>query len=411
MIRAASWLCPSAAATAARSSRGVSSNGAAAAAVSAARRAVARSPSQIAAVATMWATGLSESSVVRYRASLSVFFAWCVREKIIVANPVTAVRVPKSSAETTEMLPFTKDELEEAYQQWSALDQRLADILLVLGWTGLRWSEARAARVGDVMQVPTPGLVVRRSAPEGVGTKSAKGRRSRRVPLANRILPIVTALTAGKQPGDLLLTTSRGARLHRSAVLRAVKWQQTGHGRRLYDLRHTAACLWLARGVDPGTVQEWMGHESIATTDIYLHFLGIGATAAGLERLNAARGAPGGHRAKRRANHSGETRAILAAFSQVRTGFAGGGAEGIRTPDLLIANETRYQLRHSPGSERAETVAPASTGLRIAADASAVDDLGRLDRRLSVVRRAALRVGHRLRVRPVVAGREDTVGA
>ena len=24
------------------------------------------------------------------------------------------------------------------------------------------------------------------------------------------------------------------------------------------------------------------------------------------------------------------------------------GAEGIRTPGLLIANETRYQLRHSP---------------------------------------------------------------
>ncbi len=29
---------------------------------------------------------------------------------------------------------------------------------------------------------------------------------------------------------------------------------------------------------------------------------------------------------------------------------ASGGAEGIRTPDLLIANETRYQLRHSPRS-------------------------------------------------------------
>ena len=25
-----------------------------------------------------------------------------------------------------------------------------------------------------------------------------------------------------------------------------------------------------------------------------------------------------------------------------------GGVEGNRTPDLLIANETRYQLRHSP---------------------------------------------------------------
>jgi hypothetical protein len=31
---------------------------------------------------------------------------------------------------------------------------------------------------------------------------------------------------------------------------------------------------------------------------------------------------------------------------------AWGGARGIRTPDLLIANETRYQLRHSPGAER-----------------------------------------------------------
>ena len=29
-----------------------------------------------------------------------------------------------------------------------------------------------------------------------------------------------------------------------------------------------------------------------------------------------------------------------------------GGAKGIRTPDLLIANETRYQLRHSPVCER-----------------------------------------------------------
>ena len=28
--------------------------------------------------------------------------------------------------------------------------------------------------------------------------------------------------------------------------------------------------------------------------------------------------------------------------------LSGGGAKGIRTPDLLVANETRYQLRHSP---------------------------------------------------------------
>ena len=82
------------------------------------------------------------------------------------------------------------------------------------------------------------------------------------------------------------MTTAGGARLHRSAILRTLHWSEASQGRRLHDLRHTAACLWLARGVDPGTVQAWMGHESIATTNRYLHFLGSSADKAGLDRLN-----------------------------------------------------------------------------------------------------------------------------
>ncbi len=171
------------------------------------------------------------------------------------------------------MQPWAEDELEEVYLGWREQNPHLADILLVLAWTGLRWGEARALRVEDVMQVPTPGLLVRRSAPEGVGIKATKGRRSRRVPVADRVLPIIRRLSLAKQPSDLLLTTAGGAQLHRSAVLRSVKWTRTGQGRRLHDLRHTAACLWLARSVDPGTVRAWLGHESIATTDRYLHFL------------------------------------------------------------------------------------------------------------------------------------------
>lgn len=31
-----------------------------------------------------------------------------------------------------------------------------------------------------------------------------------------------------------------------------------------------------------------------------------------------------------------------------------GGAKGTRTPDLLVANETRYQLRHSPADRWAD---------------------------------------------------------
>src|SRR6188472_616675 len=32
------------------------------------------------------------------------------------------------------------------------------------------------------------------------------------------------------------------------------------------------------------------------------------------------------------------------------------GAKGIRTPDLLVANETRYQLRHSPSTDPRRSV-------------------------------------------------------
>lgn len=167
---------------------------------------------------------------------------------------------------------------------------------------------ARSLRVSDLVEVPTPGLLVRRSDPEGVGVKSTKGRRSRRVPLANRVLPIVRRMAEGKEPGDLLLTTESGAKLHRTAVLRSLKWEQTGAGHRIHDLRHTAACLWLARGVDLATVQGWMGHESIATTDRYVHFLGSGADAAGLKLLNSRRGSAGGPRSRNQSNHSDASR-------------------------------------------------------------------------------------------------------
>ena len=37
-------------------------------------------------------SGLAESSVKRFRASLSSFFAWAVRERLIASNPVTRTR-------------------------------------------------------------------------------------------------------------------------------------------------------------------------------------------------------------------------------------------------------------------------------------------------------------------------------
>lgn len=131
--------------------------------------------------------------------------------------------------------------------------------------------------------------------------------------------------------------TDSGHRLHASALKRTVSCPTLASGRWIHDLRHTAACMWLAMGVDPATVQAWMGHSSIATTNIYLHHLGTGADQAGLDRLNR-RGTHGAHvrtspTDDRNLIHEEDT------VSAGQTRCADGGAEGIRTPDLLIGRK------------------------------------------------------------------------
>lgn len=59
--------------------------------------------------------GLAEASVRRFRASLSSFFAWAVRERIIAANPVTGTRVPKVGEPAVEMHPFSESQLEDLW--------------------------------------------------------------------------------------------------------------------------------------------------------------------------------------------------------------------------------------------------------------------------------------------------------
>jgi integrase len=237
----------------------------------------------------------SDGSIRRYRASISSFFAWCVAEHRRADNPVTAARLPTRLDLPAEMRPFTEDELVEVVDRVRLRSPVLADVTLIAGWTGLRWGELRALRVGDVQALPSPAFWVARSQTEGGKVKVTKGRSARRVPLADVVMEAVQRAASGKCPDDYLTTRPNGGQLWRSAFQRAGSWETVAMGRRLHDLRHTAACLWLTRRVDLSTVSAWLGHASITTTNRYLHYLGTAADTAGLERLNRGRGAHGVH--------------------------------------------------------------------------------------------------------------------
>ncbi len=59
-------------------------------------------------------------------------------------------------------------------------------------------------------------------------------------------------------------------------------------GRRVYDLRHTYATNCLLSGVNLLTLQKWMGHASISTTEKYLHLMGSDGDTLAVARLDAA---------------------------------------------------------------------------------------------------------------------------
>ncbi len=241
--------------------------------------------------ATMLRT-LGRDTVVRFRQTLSAFFAWAVEHKLIAKNPVTASKVPTGTAqrERREIFPFTLEELRAVHSHLlTATTKANADIALVLGLTGLRWGELVSLRVRDVQQLPYPALRVSRSKPDGEPVRSiTKGGKSRTVPLTDNAAAIILPLLTARKPDELVFPSATGSFRSGNNWKRDVRWSAHSMGRRVQDLRHTAATLWLQSGVDLKTVQAWLGHSTAKlTADTYSHYMGSDADTAAIARMNA----------------------------------------------------------------------------------------------------------------------------
>ncbi len=197
---------------------------------------------------------------------------------------------------------------------------RYADITLVLALTGLRLGELRGLRVRDVVSVPYPAIVVQRSVPQSGRTgapierSTTKSGRSRLVPLSDLVRPVVAEWARGRGPEDLRFPAPGGGYLTAQNWRRAVHWSTTSLGRRPHDLRHTAASLWIAAGVDIKTVSSWLGHSTAKLTlDTYGHLMGTDADRAAMARVNR----------DPRARHQARTRPISEVHSHDREGRTG----------------------------------------------------------------------------------------
>ena len=226
-------------------------------------------------LARLQTTGRSRTTIARRATAARVFTAWLHRTGRIPSDPGAALGSPKKHKTLPAVL--RADEAESLIRSAAELaddgsPRGLRDVAMleVLYATGIRVGEL----VGlDLDDVDTERRVVRvfgkgrkeRSVPYGVPAGRAM---ERWVRLGRPVLRVEGA-------GAALFLGARGRRIDQRVVRDLVH-------RRIADvpgapdigphgLRHTAATHLLEGGADLRSVQELLGHASLATTQLYTH--------------------------------------------------------------------------------------------------------------------------------------------
>jgi integrase/recombinase XerC len=226
-------------------------------------------------LATQQTLGKARTTMARRATAVRVFTAWAHRSGRMPADPGALLGTPKAHRTLPPALRVDEARalLEAAAthaDDGSAVGTRDVAILELLYATGIRVGELCGLDVDDVDR---ERRVVR---------VFGKGRKERTVPYglpADRALDawIVTGRPRLAVPGAgaALFLGARGKRIDQRAVRTLVHARIADvpgapdlgpHG-----LRHTAATHLLEGGADLRTVQELLGHASLATTQIYTH--------------------------------------------------------------------------------------------------------------------------------------------
>jgi len=216
----------------------------------------------------------ARTSVARRAASARTFFRWATRTGRIPADPSLRLVAPRRSAhlpgvlrqsEATELMAVAEVAADDG-DPISARDRAIVELLYA---SGLRVSELAGCDVDDIDHTV------------GVVRVLGKGGKERVVPFgrpaaeALREWAAYRPMLVNEHSGAALFLGRRGRRVDprqvREAVHRLVAHVPGAPDLAPHGLRHSAATHLLEGGADLRTVQELLGHASLATTQIYTH--------------------------------------------------------------------------------------------------------------------------------------------
>ena len=215
---------------------------------------------------------INPTSQSRIISGLRSFFEYLIFEKYIKTNPLSLIESPRISRKLPDTLTIKEIDLLISNINISTNEgERNIALIETLYGCGLRVSELISLKISDLF------------FSEGFIKVTGKGNKQRLVPISDLNKRVIKSymgnsrkkLKIEEKSKDVLFLNRRGKSLSRAMIFtiikRLTKLSDIKKNISPHTFRHSFATHLLKNGADLKTIQQLLGHQSITTTEIYMH--------------------------------------------------------------------------------------------------------------------------------------------
>ncbi len=215
--------------------------------------------------------GISPRSQARIVSGIRAFFHFLKIEGYIDENPAVLLDLPKVGRRLPDVLTVEEVDALEAECNEATFDGFRNRVIVEVAYScGLRVSELVDLKISNVY-LDEEYIIV-----EGKGSKQ------RMVPMSAIAVSLIKSYivlrgdrVVKKGNEDVLFINRRGSKMSRVMIFYIIKdlCQKCGINKNIspHTLRHSFATHLLEGGANLRAIQQMLGHESITTTEIYVH--------------------------------------------------------------------------------------------------------------------------------------------
>ena len=215
---------------------------------------------------------LNPKSLARLISSLKAFYNYLLLENYMEISPLELIDAPKTSRNLPDSLSVEEiDMLLSHIDRSTPEGERNRAIIETLYSCGLRVSELTALKISDLY------------FSEGFIKVTGKGNKQRFVPINDYTIQVINLyrneirihINTDPKHKDTLFLNRRGKGITRAMIFHIIKQLaiKAGLNKNIspHTFRHSFATHLLENGADLRSIQMMLGHESITTTEIYMH--------------------------------------------------------------------------------------------------------------------------------------------